>query len=102
RQLANSKIESVYFIIPNEQIDIEVLLSDMDPEKIEFHIEMKFLSFNYIEKLQNFTLQNKIKIYLYVDIVGNLTQDGNWYFNLEKDFRILHKIVSTPLSFKSV
>src|SRR5690606_25932934 len=33
RQLANSKIESVYFIIPNEQIDIEVLLSDMDPEK---------------------------------------------------------------------
>src|SRR5690606_37388225 len=35
-------------------------------------------------------------------IVGNLTQNGNWYFNLEKDFGVLHEILSSPLPFKSV
>ena len=102
RQLANTKIESIYLIIHNKQIDIEILFADIDPEKTEYHIEMKFLSVNYIEKLQNFTVQNKIIAYLHVDIIGNLTHNGNWHFNLEKDFGILHKIVNSPLQFKSV
>src|SRR5690606_2944522 len=70
--------------------------------KIEFHVEMKFLSINYIKKLQNFTILNKVKVYLHIVIVGNLTQNGNWYFNLEKDFGVLHEILSSPLPFKSV
>lgn len=102
KQIANNQVESIYLVIHNEQIDIDILLAGIDPEKIELHVEMKFLSHNYIEKLQNFTVQNKIKVYLHIDIVGNLTQNGNWHFNLEKDFKFLHKIVNLPLSFKSV
>src|SRR5690606_42048127 len=61
KQIAN-KIESIYLVIHNEKIDIDILLAGIDPEKIEFHIEMKFLSVNYIEKLQNFTRSEERRV----------------------------------------
>lgn len=102
RQIVNNQIESIYFIVYSEQIDVEVLFAEIAQENIDFHIEIKFLSINYIEKLQNFIAENKIKIYLYIDIIDHLTQNGNWFYNLEKDFKILHEIINISLPFKSV
>ena len=95
-------VESLIFTIPNETTDFEVLLSDLDMEKIELYFYFEFLSLEPIKKLVGLLSDKKAKAHLNIDIIGHLTKEGNWYHNLEKDHKLLTDLVSLGTSDISI
>ncbi|MCR9226908.1 MAG: methylmalonyl-CoA mutase subunit beta [Flavobacteriaceae bacterium] len=91
-------VESLIFTIPNETTDFEVLLFGLDVEKIELYFYFGFLSLGPIKKLASLLGNKKAKAHLNIDIIGHLTEEGNWYHHLEKDHKLLTDLVwfATP------
>ena len=84
--------ESIIFQIPEESVDIKKLLSEIELQNIHIHLDMGFLSISFIEKLKSI-VGNNDKIYLHIDIIGNLARSGNWYHNKEKDHQLFEEII---------
>ena len=87
--------ESIRFTIENEEISIDELMVNLPVEKTKFYIYLPFLSIEYIQKLNDYALQNKAKFIFLIDPIGQLAKDGNWFDNLEQDFKKLNSINST-------
>lgn len=94
--------ESVLFIIPNEHIVIESLFSGIELSNTPIHLEMQFLSANFIKKLKEFISGKKTQLFINIDIIGNLARTGNWYYNLKKDHQLLEEINTQATDFESV
>lgn len=92
--------DSIKFIIPSENIAIDTLLKEIDLASTPLHFELQFLSEEFIRKI--IELNEKAGIHINVDIIGNLAKTGNWYYNLQKDHKILESIVSNSASLKSI
>ena len=88
--------ESIKFIIPSENISIETLIKDIDLTSTPLHFELHFLSEEFTKQLS--FIHSKAKIYIYTDIIGNLAKSGNWFYNLQKDHKILAAIVNNSNS----
>lgn len=86
--------ESILFTIPNKQVNFEELLSEINLEHTQIHFNFQFLDIGSIKKLLAFTVDKKPCISLNIDLIGNLTKDGNWFHNLEKDHAILEEFYS--------
>jgi methylmalonyl-CoA mutase len=88
----------------NEAFDISKLLNELViPAKAGIHFKLNFLSENFLSDLIEQT--KKFKVYLNVDIIGNLTKNGNWFFDHKIDHAILenmHKKASQNTSVLSV
>ncbi|MDT0642850.1 methylmalonyl-CoA mutase subunit beta [Zunongwangia sp. F363] len=93
--------ESLWFIIPNQEIKLSKLLKNID-EEIPVYLSTQFLSFDYYGKFQRLLNDKNYQIFLQQDIVGNLARTGNWFSNLNEDFKILDEIFSKSEGFKSV
>ncbi|WP_298424631.1 methylmalonyl-CoA mutase subunit beta [uncultured Kordia sp.] len=85
--------ESLVLVISNEEISIETLLQDIDIQRIPIHIEMEFLSSNYIASISAFAKEHSAKITIGVDIIGQLASTGNWFENLAQDHAQLETIL---------
>ncbi len=90
-------VESIRFIVPSKEIEINVLLKEIDTEKTAVYFELQFLSLEYIKQIAVIGAPSS-NIYLNIDIIGNLAKSGNWFENLEKDHQTLRKILETKFS----
>lgn len=94
--------ESLWFIIPSEEIAPEVLLKDLDLKNTSIYISLHFLSEDYFKRFRDLLKEKEAKIYLQTDIIGKLARSGNWFHNLTEDHRILSEILKNSAGFKSV
>ena len=61
----------------------------------EIHFDFKFLDQIFITQLIN-QLKEK-KVYYNIDLIGNLTETGNWFHNLKKDHEIVENLIKSPI-----
>ena len=94
--------ESLWLVIPNEDIAPEALFQDLDLEKVQIFISMQFLSGDYVENLNSFLKGKKNKIHLQIDIIGNLAKTGNYFLGKKEDFKALNSLFFKTSAFKSV
>ena len=85
--------ESLVLIISNKEISIKTLLAAVNVQNIPIHIEMEYLSSDYIATISAFAKEHTANITIGVDIIGQLASTGNWFENLEKDHEQLETIV---------
>jgi methylmalonyl-CoA mutase len=55
---------------------------------------LKFISIDFVNKLTEFASKNKATFLIQIDPIGQLVKDGNWYKNLETDFKFLNQVSS--------
>ncbi|WP_422080726.1 methylmalonyl-CoA mutase subunit beta [Ulvibacterium sp.] len=84
--------ESLVVTIPSETVSIKNLLADIDLESVPIYLEFAFLSAKYLKSLIDFIGNKRAKVFLNLDIVGNLARTGNWYHSMDKDYQILREI----------
>ncbi|WP_339837486.1 methylmalonyl-CoA mutase subunit beta [uncultured Flavobacterium sp.] len=84
--------ESIRFTIENETISLESLLKKLPFENTSYYFNLKFTSIDFVNKLTEFATKNKANFIIQIDPVGQLAKDGNWFENLESDFKVLNKI----------
>jgi methylmalonyl-CoA mutase len=93
--------ESIRFTIENETISLESLLKNLPFENIFYYFNLKFISIDFVKKLTEIATKNKANFVIQSDPVGQLAKNGNWYKNLEDDFKSLNQI-STKIPFLSI
>lgn len=91
--LLRQGIESLFFTIPSEEIDIKELLAQIDLQSVRIYIDMQFLSFTYIKSLLLFFGEKCSNLYLNIDIIGHYAETGNWFSNKTQDQNTLEEIL---------
>jgi len=84
--------EDIVFTVASKEIEVSELLQDIPLETTTIYFNFEFLSSNYIQKIIDFVGDSHVNIHLNIDIIGNLAETGNWYFNLKKDHALLEEI----------
>ena len=62
------------------------------PGQTPIYFKLSFLDFEFQTKLADFC--DADNTFIQTDIIGNLAETGNWFYNLKKDHEIFDKIVS--------
>lgn len=88
-------VETLHFSVPNEEVQFNALLKDIDLQKIPVSFHFSFLSASYVESLLKSVGNLKSNVHLHIDIIGNLARTGNWFHNLTKDHEILERLLKT-------
>ena len=83
--------ESIQFILPSEDILIENLLKNIDLDSTTIYFELQFLSEAFVKKLS--IIPSKAGIHIQTDIIGNLGKTGNWFKNLNDDFKKFETLI---------
>lgn len=100
-QVLDRGAESLWFILPAEDIDLHILFKNIDLENTPVYLAFEFLSEAFIVKLNDYLKGKKHKIRLQVDIIGNLARSGNWFSNLNQDNREMEQIIKSAPDFQS-
>lgn len=82
--------ESIHFIIPNTEVNIDTLLKDIDANTTPLYFELLFLETSFTEKLSNIP-----GCHCLIDTIGNLAKSGNWFKNIKSDHEQLAQIVNS-------
>ncbi|CAA0200452.1 methylmalonyl-CoA mutase subunit beta [Tenacibaculum maritimum] len=94
--LANDALKrganSIQFIAFKE-FDYIKVLKNIDNTLYRIYFKLHFLSATFIKKLTSFC--NSENTFLQIDIIGNLAETGNWFFNLKKDHEAINQIINT-------
>jgi len=90
----NRGAESIRFTIENETISIEELMQNLPLKENTYYFYLPFLSIDFAAKVCEFSTKHQAKFIMLIDPVGQLTKEGNWFENLEKDFEKLNSISS--------
>lgn len=88
----NRGAESIRFTIENETISVNELMENLPKGNTTYFFYLPFLSISFINKLNDFSLDNGYDFKLQIDPIYQLCKDGNWFDNLYKDFDILNQI----------
>ena len=88
----NRGAESIRFTIENENVSISDLMQNIPLENTSYFFYLPFLSIDFITKINEFAATNNAKCTIQIDPIGQLTKDGNWFDNLDKDFEKLNII----------
>ena len=89
--------QSIKFIIPSENIKIEQLLKNINCSSSILYFELQFLSEAFVKHISKIT--EKARVYVSSDIIGNLAKSGNWFNNLNQDFKAFKRISNNIKSF---
>lgn len=84
--------ESLIFNIPNNEVDFELLLSNINLKNIPLHFNFQFLEETPVRRLLECVKNQKAEIHLNIDLIGHLARSGNWFHNLEQDHELLQRI----------
>lgn len=87
----NRGAECIRFTLQNENIDANVLLKNL-PKSATYIFVLPFLSIEYINALVQKLQEALLCASLSIDPIGQLAQDGNWFENLESDFKNINAI----------
>ena len=90
----NRGAESIRFTIENENVILAELMQNLPFKNETYFFYLPFLSIDFANQINEFATKNKAKCFIQLDPIGQLTKDGNWYENLEKDFEKLNAISS--------
>lgn len=88
----NRGAESIRFIIENENVDLSELMHNLPLGNTSYFFYLSFLSIDFVTQINDFANKNKVKCVIQLDPIGQLTRDGNWFQNLDKDFEKLNAI----------
>ena len=77
--------ESLYFILPSPEVNMEELLQGIDLSIVPIHLDLRFVSSEFTEKLAKYKATNSATFFFYMDVLGSLARTGNWYHSMEKD-----------------
>jgi len=86
----NKSVNSIQFIA-NKTFDYKKLLLNIDVKSIFIYFQFHFLDDTFQIELSKFI--NSERTYFQTDIIGNIAESGNWFFNLKEDFIKLERIV---------
>lgn len=89
--------ESIKFIIPNDTISIQLLIENIDTASTPLYFELQFLSEKFIEQFSQ--IHDKSNLFIFNDIIGNLSKTGNWFSDLQDDHIKFEHIVNQINSF---
>jgi len=98
----NRGAESILFVVPIEAVSIYHLLKNINLSETTIHFKLEFLSENFIIRLTTYLRHKNAKVFVNIDLIGNLAKSGNWYYNLGQDHNVLDKIMTHSESFKGV
>jgi methylmalonyl-CoA mutase len=99
----NRGAESIRFTIENETVSVEDLMQNLPLETTPYFFYLPFLSIDFVNQINAFATKNKANISIQIDPIGQLTKDGNWFDNLDKDFEKLNSIAkSAAIPFLSI
>ncbi len=90
----NRGAENIRFTIENENVNLAYLMQNLPLENTTCFYYLPFLSIDFVNQINEFAAKNNAKCYIQLDPIGQLTKDGNWFENLEKDFEKLNTISS--------
>ena len=83
--------ESLRFTIESELVDVINLLENLPLKNVPVYLNLSFISIDFVKKIDDFALTNKITIFCNLDPIGQLAKDGNWFTTKEKNnFEILN------------
>ncbi|UWX55225.1 methylmalonyl-CoA mutase subunit beta [Maribacter litopenaei] len=88
-------VEVLHFTIPNDEVEPQGILKNIDLEKVPVSLQFEFLSESYIASLLKSVGKGKSNLHLNIDIIGNLARTGNWFHNLNKDHEVLEMLLQT-------
>ena len=88
----NRGAENIRFTIENENVNLADLMQNLPLENTTYFYYLPFLSIDFVNQINEFAAKNNAKCYIQLDPIGQLTKDGNWFGNLEKDFEKLNAI----------
>jgi methylmalonyl-CoA mutase len=88
----NRGAESIRFTIENGSVILADLMQNLPLENTTYFFYLPFLSIDFVNQINEFAANNKAKFCIQIDPIGQLTKDGNWFGNLEKDFEKLNAI----------
>lgn len=86
--------ESLWFVIPSEEVELQVLLAEI-PSETTVYLDCKFLSESFLLQLAKIPSEKKQKLHLLTDIIGKLARTGNWFDNLKDDHALMDKALSS-------
>jgi methylmalonyl-CoA mutase len=89
--------ESLKFTIPTQDISLIELLNNIDLSNTPIHFKLEFLSVEFAKQLV--AISAKAGIHIHTDIIGNLAKSGNWYANLQEDYKAFEAIVNKTSAF---
>ena len=98
KKILKKGTESLWFILPSEDVDLNALFEGLSSTNI--YITPHFISDEFFLKLGSQKGENKI--FLQLDIVGNLARSGNWFHDQKKDHQILEAVVQKSENLESV
>jgi methylmalonyl-CoA mutase len=90
----NRGAESIRFTIEKESVILADLMQNLPLENTTYFFYLPFLSIDFVNKINDFAANNKAKFCIQLDPIGQLTKDGNWFENGERDFEKLNTISS--------
>jgi len=96
----NRGAESILFVVPIEAVSIYHLLKNINLSETTIHFKLQFLSDDFILRLTNYLRHKNATVFVNIDLLGNLTESGNWFYNLRQDHEILDRIMTHSESFK--
>ncbi len=76
--------------IAKKPFNPSLLFTNLQNKNIEFHFQLEFLSEEFIQELVEF-LKNETAFYN-IDIIGNLSKNGNWHTSLNEDFKVVETL----------
>ena len=91
----NRGADSILFTLENDQIDISSLMAGLPLEATTYFFNLPFLSSEFVNQLNQFAVLNKANFKVLIDPIGQLGKDGNWFENLDNDFKRLNSISQT-------
>lgn len=89
--------ESVRFTLENDLVSVEELMQNLPIENVNYYFNLPFLSVEFSNKINEFASKNNANIFIQNDPIGQLSKNGNWFENLEKDFEKLNTIASKTI-----
>ncbi|MBT8188260.1 MAG: methylmalonyl-CoA mutase subunit beta [Croceitalea sp.] len=98
----NSGVQSLLFKIPKAITSWQSLLRDIDLKQTSLHFSFEHLDMKTIRSLMDFIGNDEIKIFLNIDILGNLNRTGNWYKSVKEDHELLSEITNLCKEKKGV
>lgn len=81
----NRGADSLRFTIEDEAIDITKLLEKLPLDNIPVHFHLRFISIDFVKKIDAFAKKNNASLFCNMDPIGQLAKDGNWFTTKEKN-----------------
>lgn len=73
--------------------EYQKVLANIDVKSVVIYFQFSFLEDDFQIELSQFC--NSEKVFFQTDIIGNLAENGNWFFNLNEDHKRLQNITNS-------